>query len=190
MDLDVRSARDFGGPNVVKNYEQEYGDAPLADPAKPFFTFDLCAPACTLKYADNQQFCRDFARKHGLKVYDVDCGIGSHILIEEGLARPNGTAVVDGQPSEHPWGRGQLRPGDGRRRHRLRLQDGEDLVRSSGKRQGPPQGNARRPGVGQGSDPLPLPRAGNQSIALRSAEFYGARGRETFAWPAGSRSAA
>lgn len=93
IDLDVRSARDFGGPNVVKNYERVYGDAPIADPAKTVFTFDLCAPACTLKYADNQQLCRDFARRRGLSVYDVDCGIGSHILIEERLARPNGTAV-------------------------------------------------------------------------------------------------
>jgi len=93
MDLDVRTARDFGGPNVVKNYEREYDDAPPADARKTFFTFDLCAPACTIKSADNQQACRDFARKHGIEVYDVDRGIGSHVLIEEGLARP-GTTVV------------------------------------------------------------------------------------------------
>lgn len=93
MDLDIRSARDFGGPNVVKNYEQEYGDSPLADKNKTFFTFDLCAPACSLKYADNQQACRDFARRHGIEVFDVDRGIGSHVLIEEGLARPGSTIV-------------------------------------------------------------------------------------------------
>ena len=93
MDLDVRSARDFGGPNVVKNFEREYGDSALADSAKTFFTFDLCAPACTLKYADNQQLCRDFARKHGIEVYDVDRGVGSHALIEERLARPGATVV-------------------------------------------------------------------------------------------------
>jgi len=93
MDLDTRSARDFGGPNVVKNYEREYGEAPLADPSKTFFTFDLCAPACTLKYADNQQACRDFARKRGVRVFDVDAGIGSHVLMEQGLARVGGTAV-------------------------------------------------------------------------------------------------
>jgi 3-isopropylmalate/(R)-2-methylmalate dehydratase large subunit len=93
MDLDVRSARDFGGPNVVKHYEQEYGNSPLADKSRTFFTFDLCAPACTLKYADNQQACRNFARQHGVDVFDVDRGIGSHVLIEEGLARPGGTVV-------------------------------------------------------------------------------------------------
>jgi len=93
MDLDIRSARDFGGPNVAKNYEKEYGDSRLADTRKTFFTFDLCVPACTLKYADNQQACRDFAAKHGIKVFDVDMGIGSHVLIEEGLALPNNTVV-------------------------------------------------------------------------------------------------
>lgn len=93
MDLDIRSARDFGGPNVVKAYQREYGGLPPADPVRTLFTFDLCVPACTLKYADNQQACRDFARKHGLAVFDVDRGIGSHSLIEEGLAPANSTVV-------------------------------------------------------------------------------------------------
>ncbi len=93
MDLDVRSARDFGGPNVVKNFQREYGNDPVHDKGKTFFTFDLCAPACSLRYADNQQICRDFARKQGIKVFDVDSGIGSHVLIEEGLA-VEGTTVV------------------------------------------------------------------------------------------------
>jgi 3-isopropylmalate/(R)-2-methylmalate dehydratase large subunit len=93
MDLDVRSARDFGGPNVVKNFLAEYQETSVADPNKTFFTFDLCAPACSLKYADNQQICRDFARKQGIHVYDVDAGIGSHVMMEEGLAQPGGTVV-------------------------------------------------------------------------------------------------
>jgi len=93
MDLDVRSARDFGGPNVVKNFEAEYGQAPVGDPARTFFTFDLCVPACSLRYADNQQICREFARRQGIRVFDVDEGIGSHVLIEKGLARPGGTVV-------------------------------------------------------------------------------------------------
>ncbi len=93
MDLDIRSGRDFGGPNVVKAYEREYDGLPPADAAKTLFTFDLCVPACTLKYADNQQACRDFARKHNLRVFDVDRGIGSHTLIEEGLAAANSTVV-------------------------------------------------------------------------------------------------
>ena len=93
LDLDVRSARDFGGPNVVKNYRLEYDNLPLADRSKTFFTFDLCAPACTLRYADNQQVCREFARELGVEVFDVDRGIGSHVLLEEGLVSSGSTVV-------------------------------------------------------------------------------------------------
>ncbi len=93
MEIDVRSARDFAGANVVKNYEREYDGQPVADPKKTFFTFDLVAPAKTIKYAINQQICRNFAAKHGIKVYDVDMGIGSHVLMEEGLAKPGATVV-------------------------------------------------------------------------------------------------
>ena len=93
MDLDIRSARDFGGPNVVRNYEREYGNEPVADSIKTFFTFDLCAPACSLKYADNQQVCRLFARRQNIKVFDVDRGIGSHVMMEEGLAKAKTTVV-------------------------------------------------------------------------------------------------
>ena len=93
IDLDVRSARDFGGPNVVKHYEREYGDTPLENSEKTFFTFDLVAPAKNIKYAVNQSICRKFARKHNIKVYDVDAGIGSHILMEEGYILPGTTAV-------------------------------------------------------------------------------------------------
>jgi len=94
MDLDVRSARDFGGANVVKNLVREYGkDVAVADTAKTFFTFDCNAPANTIPYANNQQVCRDFAKVRGIKVHDVDAGIGSHVLIDEGLCVPGATVV-------------------------------------------------------------------------------------------------
>ncbi len=93
MDLDVRSARDFGGANVVKNFEENYPGEKVNDPSKTFFTFDCNAPANNIPYANNQQISRVFARKQGIKVYDVDRGIGSHVDIEEGIALP-GTTVV------------------------------------------------------------------------------------------------
>lgn len=93
MDLDVRSARDFGGANVVKNFETNYPGQAIEDPKKTCFTFDCVVPANNIPYANNQHTCRKFARKHGLKVYDVDQGIGSHINIEEGQAVPGATIV-------------------------------------------------------------------------------------------------
>lgn len=93
IDLDVRSARDFGGPNVVKNFEKNYGDSPLDDINKTFFTFDTVAPAKNIPYANNQHLCRMFARKRNIKVYDVDSGIGTHVLLDKGLILPGYTAV-------------------------------------------------------------------------------------------------
>ncbi|RLC47282.1 MAG: homoaconitate hydratase family protein [Candidatus Cloacimonadota bacterium] len=91
--LDVRTARDFGGPNVVKNIEREYPGEDLPDKENILFTFDTVAPAKTIPYANNQMICRNFAKEHNIKVYDVNAGIGTHILIEQGIAEPNKTIV-------------------------------------------------------------------------------------------------
>ena len=85
MDIDVRSARDFGGANVVKNLQKNYSNESLvADPDKTFFTFDCVVPANNLGYAENQQIARVFARENLSRnnLYDVDSGIGSHVMIE------------------------------------------------------------------------------------------------------------
>ncbi len=93
MDIDYRSARDFGGANVVGNLRKNYTDDPVGDLSKTFFTFDTNAPANTIGYADNQHICRMFAREFDLKVFDVDRGIGTHTAIEEGLVWPGATGV-------------------------------------------------------------------------------------------------
>jgi 3-isopropylmalate/(R)-2-methylmalate dehydratase large subunit len=93
IDIDNRTARDFAGASVVGNLEKYGGNLPVADRSKTFFTFDCNVPANTIPYADNQQRIRNFARKHDLKVYDVDAGIGSHVVIEEKFARPGSTTV-------------------------------------------------------------------------------------------------
>ncbi len=94
IDIDTRTARDFGGPNVVKKLVQFYGeDVKLADPEKTAFTFDCVVPANNIPYANNQHLCRTFARKKGMKLFDVDSGIGSHVAIEYGLCYPGSTYV-------------------------------------------------------------------------------------------------
>jgi len=90
--IDARVARDFGGPNVVKNIET-YG-LKVDDPSRTFFTFDTNPTGSDQKYATNQQLVRVFARKHGIKVFDINNGIGTHTLISEGIAWPGSTAVT------------------------------------------------------------------------------------------------
>lgn len=93
LDIDYRGARDFGGPNVVKHLRSHFAKDRISDNTKTFFTFDTCAPAKTIAYANSQHICRTFAREEGIKVYDVDAGIGSHVAIEKGLVYPGATAV-------------------------------------------------------------------------------------------------
>ncbi len=93
LELDVRSARDFGGASVVKNLRENFPGEKLQDPGKTFFTFDCVVPANTIAYAENQQTCRDYAGEQGIKVFDVDAGIGSHVMIERGIAIPGATVV-------------------------------------------------------------------------------------------------
>ena len=92
IEIDARVARDFGGPNVIKNIEEH--NLTIDDISKTFFTFDTNPTGSDQKYAVNQQLIRVFARKHGIKVYDIDNGIGTHTLIQNGLAWPGSTSVT------------------------------------------------------------------------------------------------
>jgi 3-isopropylmalate/(R)-2-methylmalate dehydratase large subunit len=89
--IDTRAARDFGGANVVKNLLDN--GLTIHDPSKTIFTFD-CNPGGTdQKYAQNQHYCRLYARENNIRIYDVDLGIGTHLAIDNGLAWPGSTFV-------------------------------------------------------------------------------------------------
>ncbi len=91
INIDARIARDFGGANVVKNIlDNNLG---IDDPGSTYFTFDCNPGGSDQKYAVNQHICRQFARNNGIKVFDIDSGIGTHIAIDEGLVYPGATAV-------------------------------------------------------------------------------------------------
>jgi homoaconitate hydratase family protein/3-isopropylmalate dehydratase small subunit len=91
VEIDARVARDFGGANVVKNIRDN--NLGIEDPQRTFFTFDCNPTGSDQKYAANQHICRQFAREYGIKVYDINRGIGTHLMIEEGLVYPGAMAV-------------------------------------------------------------------------------------------------
>lgn len=92
IEIDARAARDFGGANVVKNIIDN--NLNIDDTSKTFFTFDCNPTGSDQKYAVNQQICRNFARERGIKVYDLENGIGTHILIHDGLVYSGATSVT------------------------------------------------------------------------------------------------
>ncbi|MFO8051174.1 MAG: aconitase/3-isopropylmalate dehydratase large subunit family protein [Thermoplasmatota archaeon] len=91
INVDTRVARDFGGANVVKNIRER--GLSLDDLDRTFFTFDCNPGGSDQKYAANQQICRTFAREQGIRVFDIDQGIGTHISIDEGLVHPGDVFV-------------------------------------------------------------------------------------------------
>lgn len=91
VSIDARVARDFGGANVVKNLINN--NLKIHNPEKTYFTFDTNPGGSDQKYAANQQYCRIFARENGVKVFDIDAGIGTHNAIDLGLVLPGGTFV-------------------------------------------------------------------------------------------------
>jgi 3-isopropylmalate/(R)-2-methylmalate dehydratase large subunit len=91
VEIDARVARDFGGANVVKNLRDN--GLELDNPTKTFFTFDCNPTGSDQKYAVNQHICRLYARENDVRVFDINAGIGTHILIDEGFVFPGTTAV-------------------------------------------------------------------------------------------------
>ncbi len=91
IEIDCRVARDFGGANVIINLNDN--GLTIADPGKTYFTFDCNPTGSDQKYAVNQHICRMYARENGIRIYDINAGIGTHILIDEGLVFSGSTAV-------------------------------------------------------------------------------------------------
>jgi homoaconitate hydratase family protein len=91
--LDLVAMRDFGGPNVIDEYIAAFGDSPVFHPQRVAVTFDLHIPARNEKVAVNQKTLRDFADAQGLHLFDVDTGVGQHILMERGLVKPGDIIV-------------------------------------------------------------------------------------------------
>jgi homoaconitate hydratase family protein len=91
--LDLVAMRDFGGPNVIDEYHAAFGESPVFDARRVAITFDLHIPARNEKVAVNQKTLRDFAARQGVYLFDVDTGVGQHILMERGLAKPGDIVV-------------------------------------------------------------------------------------------------
>jgi homoaconitate hydratase family protein len=88
--IDLSTARDFGGANCTLQFD-EITDKKgrVWDPSKIAFTFDLQAPSHSEKVSGNQKIIREFAKRQGIdKVFDINWGIGQHVLLENGLVKP------------------------------------------------------------------------------------------------------
>ncbi|KAH3764424.1 homoaconitate hydratase [Pelomyxa schiedti] len=81
--VDVRAARDVGGPGIIKRLRKKGLSIEEAD--KTCMMLD-CYPLG----AESHHECREFAQERGMRLLDVDQGIGSHVLIRRGIVGPGG----------------------------------------------------------------------------------------------------
>jgi len=93
-EVDLAVIRDFGGPNAVLEFDKFTNKGKVKDPSKIALTFDYQAPAKDMKVAQNQVLCREFAKRQKIKnLFDVNWGIGQHVLLEKGMIKP-GSVVI------------------------------------------------------------------------------------------------
>jgi len=90
LQIDIRVARNLGGGNVIRQLQDNKLN--IADPSKTFFTFDALQSGQDINEVNNH-LCKTFARENGIRIFDIHSGIGSHLMIDEGLAIPGSTLV-------------------------------------------------------------------------------------------------
>src|SRR3990172_650915 len=86
--VDLALASELSGVLAVEEFEKVKG-ARVFDPQKVVFVMDHFTPAKDIKSAEIVKRCREFARKHGIRFYDVGrAGIQHVLLPEQGLVSP------------------------------------------------------------------------------------------------------
>jgi 3-isopropylmalate dehydratase small subunit len=91
VNIDLRVSRDLGGVNIIKYLKDN--NLKISDTSKTFFTFDYFETTTDNLNSENQIHCRQFARDNGIRVFDMHSGIGSHLMIDQGLVTPGMTMV-------------------------------------------------------------------------------------------------
>ncbi len=88
VDLDLVTARDYAGPQVIDLFETNYSDAEPFDTSRIIFTPDCYPYGNDPKHAKDQEKIRVFADKYNIQVTDLGSGIGSHLIFRRGFGKP------------------------------------------------------------------------------------------------------
>ncbi|MBD3379278.1 MAG: 3-isopropylmalate dehydratase large subunit, partial [Candidatus Omnitrophica bacterium] len=73
-----------GTSGIIIDCFEKLGKDDVFDKDRFCMVMDHSAPSPTIGVADSQKRMRDFARDHGIKLYDVDCGISHQVIPECG----------------------------------------------------------------------------------------------------------
>lgn len=93
VDLDLVTARDYAGPQVVDLFNEHYPDSDPFDKDKIIFTPDCYPYGNDPKHVIDQEKIRIFSKKHGIRLTDLGSGIGSHLVFKRGFAKPGDIVI-------------------------------------------------------------------------------------------------
>jgi len=92
VSVDLAVTHDATGPGVIKAFE-EFGKKSVWNREKIIFVFDHAAPSPNEKVSNLHVMMRKFTKEHGIKLFDVGCGVCHQVVIEKGLVLPGDIAV-------------------------------------------------------------------------------------------------
>ncbi len=93
VDLDLVTARDYAGPQVIDLFQKHYTGNKTFNNKKIIFTPDCYPYGNDPKHAKDQEKIRVFAKEHDIEVTDLGSGIGSHLLFRRGFSKPGDIAI-------------------------------------------------------------------------------------------------
>ena len=85
--VDAAMASDTTAPMAIRAFEAMGGDR-VWDPDSCFFVIDHAAPAPNERVAGLHAMMREFAGRHGLRLYDAGDGICHQLMVEQGHVSP------------------------------------------------------------------------------------------------------
>ncbi len=97
VDVDLIYAQDSTAPLAVKVMREEFGVEKVARPDRVLFFIDHVSPSSNPDTSALHKLIREFAARHGIRLYDVGRGISHQVVFEEGWVVPG--AIVVGADS-------------------------------------------------------------------------------------------
>ncbi|MCD6323882.1 MAG: 3-isopropylmalate dehydratase large subunit [Desulfurococcales archaeon] len=88
VDVDLAYAHDGTAPLAIKVMEESRTLMKVADPEKVALVIDHASPPPTVAAATVHRQMREFARRFGVKLFDVGEGICHQVIPESGLVKP------------------------------------------------------------------------------------------------------
>jgi 3-isopropylmalate/(R)-2-methylmalate dehydratase large subunit len=93
VNIDLVFAHDGTAPLAIDVIRNEIGHEKIFDPSKVVFVIDHASPSPSVGTSTLHIMMRNFARKHGIKLYDVGSGICHQILPENGRIKPGNIII-------------------------------------------------------------------------------------------------